>query len=135
MDNEYIPSEDYQKFQNWYQENAQLVEDLQDWLFYSYALSEKKYGEVETSIEVADVTVFLELFYISSQNDNKYDFKTTLSYMTDTLETTEPVILGALESLQAHGVLTFKQSGNDLDISINPITDHVHHDHDHHHHH
>lgn len=132
MDNEINPSQEYLAFENWYKDNKKLVEDLQSWLFYAYALSEKKFGEVESTIEVADMTIFLELFYFSSLQGNKYKFQVTLPELVKTLETTPEVVLEALKSLKEHDILTYKKDDDNLSISIKPIGNFEHH---HHHHH
>lgn len=138
MDN-YIPGEAYQKFETWYKDNAELVNNLQDWLFYLYNQVQRDEKQDETMIEVADMTVYLELFYFSSQDGNKYSFSVSLKELTDTLETDEKVVLHALDSLERHHAISYKNEDGKLEISITPIEvvqphDHDHDHHDHHHH-
>lgn len=124
---------DFSSFQEWYETNQSLVDDLQTWLFYIYALKDRGIHENDESrIEVADLTVYLLLFYLSSLNENKYSFETTLSELVDILQTDREVVVNALNSLQEHKALTYNLIKDNLSISIEPI--HIH-SHEHHHHH
>lgn len=130
------PTQAYEAFKSWFEDNQTLAEDLQSWLFYTYAVAEGKTGDVESRIEVADVVVYICLFYLSSKNGFSYDLDTTTTALADTLDTTADVVLTALDSLQAHDVLSFEENGDALDIHIFPIEVNAphsccgHHDHD-----
>ncbi len=112
----------FSSFQDWYENNAQLVQDLQTWLFYRYAQSENNIGkDVTSKVEVADMTVYLLLFYLSSLKDNSYTVHTSIEEMTRILETEPEVVERALNSLQDHHVLHYHNHDDHLDIHIEAI--------------
>lgn len=112
----------FETFQNWYEENNQLVQDLQTWLFYRYAQSENKFGkDVESQVEVADMTVYLLLFYLSSLRDYSYTIHTSIDELTRILETSPEVVTNALNSLQEHHVLHYHDHDDHIDIHIEEI--------------
>lgn len=126
--NEFKPT--FDSFQEWYKDNPELVENLQTWLFYSYAVAEGNVGvNVESQIEVADLTVYLLLFYLSSLNNNSYTIETTLDELAQILETQNEVVLTALESLEAHHVIHYHDHDLKLGIHIEPIQANIGHSH------
>lgn len=128
----------YDQFKNWLSENAQLADDLQTWVFYRYAVANGMSGDVEVSVDSADMVVYLALFYISSTKGNEYAFITTEKTLVDMLDTYPDVVKKALHSLDSHGLISEIREGDDLKITIQPVTakqphHHHHHDEDCHH--
>ena len=127
----------YDAFKKWLGDNAKLTENLQTWVFYRYAQAEGKFGDVESQVDSADMIVYLALFYISSLKGNEYAFITEESMITSMLDTFPDVTKKALDSLSDHGLISLIRDGDQLKVTITPVTErkaHHHHDHDDHNH-
>ena len=125
----------YDAFKKWLGDNAKLTENLQTWVFYRYAQAEGKFGDVESQVDSADMIVYLALFYISSLKGNEYAFITEESMITSMLDTFPDVTKKALDSLSDHGLISLIRDGDQLKVTITPVTErkaHHHHDHDDH---
>ncbi len=108
-------------FKEWFDTNKTLTDDLQNYLFYQYTIAEGKFGDVETSISVADLVVYISLFYLSVRQDYRYNIIADLQGLTDMLDTTPEVVVKALDSLQEHKALHYSDDNGTLDIHIVPI--------------
>ena len=92
-------------------------------MFYTYAQAEGKFGkDVESQVEVADMTVYLLLFYLSEKHDFHYSFHTSIKELTEILETNEEVVQRALKSLSNHHLIHYHNHENHIHITIEPIT-------------
>ncbi len=108
-------------FLNWYRKNTELVHDLENWLFYKCAASEGYTGDVEFSLKVEELAMYVILFYLSSLKENRYSFETSYKDIDDILEMGKDGIKDALNYLQDHHMIHYHEHGDHLHITIEPV--------------